>query len=90
MSDFQKIYNAIVSTGHVPRRYWCGVYERVCLGIQLTSNYELWGVAIELAENFGSAGLPIELRNPPIIDSLGRGPIAYWPNITWEDPEQDE
>ena len=78
--DVREIADEIEKAGYEPRAYsGRGMYGKQCLGVGLESDSDLW----DLAWFMGSGGFDV---GAPRTDSLGRGIIAYWPSLKWEDP----
>lgn len=97
--SFQDLCNAIESAGYKPRSYsGRGMYGKRCLGVTCnnTSNVVLDILPELLIGGIDDADVPSEfieeacelLRNAR-TDSMGRGAIIYWPEIEWEESEDE-
>lgn len=72
-----------------------GMYGNMCIGWDLDHLSELASLGIALAEILGDAGH--DIARSVRTDSMGRGYIAYFPDVTcplwdeskWEDNEDD-
>lgn len=68
---FESLVSKIVDAGYEPRSYSGRfMYGKDCLGVDLPDASCL----VELG------GCP-----KPTLDSMGRGIIAYWPSIAWQE-----
>jgi hypothetical protein len=59
------------------------MYGKKCVAVRLSSYHDLFGLGQELSGTFVST---------PTLDQLGKGMVAYWPNISADDvkfPEDD-
>jgi hypothetical protein len=76
MVDAQKLIDTLQNAGYGPRGYsGRGMFGKICVGVSLESESELWTMAQELID--------IDGLHAPHTDSLGRGIIAYWPRVAW-------
>lgn len=75
--DNEQLITLLKRLDQQPRSYsGRGMYERQCVGIVVDSDDDLWN----LAQQLGAESVVIE---PPRIDQMGRGIIAYWPRFEW-------
>jgi len=77
------LYNALIELWNevdisAPRSYsGRAMYGDRCIGLDITCAGDLFGIGMEL-------GRLVEGDLPdPIMDSMGRGFIAYWPTLPW-------
>jgi len=77
----KELLDALEAEGFEFRSYsGRGMYGKSCFGVTLSSAAELFGLGRCVGEFE-------ELSRTPETDSMGRGIIAYWPNV--EPPEVD-
>jgi hypothetical protein len=82
-SKFAELYDVLngIDDEHKPFKYsGRGMYGKQCIAIRLDSNSDLWEFAVELAQAEVFPGAPK-------TDSLGRGIVAYWPGIDWDESQ---
>lgn len=62
-----------------------------CLSIYLSSPGRLWMLALDAAaylDDLDDDDAPdLDEIGSPAVDSLGRGVVAYWPSVPWQDVE---
>ena len=77
MASFTSLYDALSDLE--PSAYsGRGMYGNQCIAVSLPNEQALWDLAVALtsAEVFPGA---------PTTDSFGKGIIAYWPDIAWDE-----
>lgn len=68
-----------------------GMYGRTCAGVVINDTSDLVALGHAISANIESSGLRDRMLLLTSTDSLGRGVIAYWTQVTCEDaPEEDE
>lgn len=77
----QELIDALEEHGYQWREYsGRSMYGKQCVGVDLSSDADLWNLARALAD--------FDVKAPK-TDSMGRGIIAYWPNAKLE-PAKEE
>lgn len=65
-----------------------GMYGKECLGVKLDEGDSLFNLGFVMG---GAAETNVDLMDllshlpTPRTDSLGRGTVAYWPSLKWEE-----
>ena len=96
--EFKELIGLIETAGYEPRSYsGRGMGGKACLGIDC---FPARGIELTLIQAYlencptdsssiqAAMDLCEQLKDAK-TDSMGRGEIVYWPNIAWEETEDD-